>query len=83
MTTTRDAWQQALWGDRDPFFNVDVRLVDMQGSASEHDYLTPGVDELRPSVAVKIDVWKGESAMPMAHAVEGVAYFKREVESGQ
>ena len=65
MTMTKDIWQKALWGDSDPYGNVDAELVDMQGWASTHFYLSHAVEELKPNIIVEIGVWKGGSVITM------------------
>jgi predicted O-methyltransferase YrrM len=70
MTAAKDFWLKSIWGDSDPYANVDSSLVDMQGWASDNIYLTHAVEELRPQVVVEVGVWKGGSVITMARRMK-------------
>jgi len=70
MTAAKDYWLESIWGNDNPYANIDKSIIDMQTWGGEHIYLTHSIEELRPRVVVEIGVWKGGSVITMARRMK-------------
>src|SRR4249920_373249 len=57
-----------LWEGKNPFADLPPgHTPDPQGwGSSQHEYLSQGIEQLRPTVVIEIGVWKGASVIFMA-----------------
>jgi len=68
---TRRHVLEALYFGRDPLAGFPTDLsTDLQGWHSQHGYLTRAIQEVRPRIIIEVGVWKGASAVTMAHEIK-------------
>jgi predicted O-methyltransferase YrrM len=70
--STRKRILDTLFFGRDPLrdFPAERFASDLQGWHSGHPYLTRAIEEVRPTIAVEVGVWKGASVVTMAKALQ-------------
>ena len=56
-----------LFGDYNPYSEVELFPLDMQGWSSQHEIFEEVIAEVKPELIVEVGTWKGGSAIHMAN----------------